>query len=509
MTLRLPRLLRRGLPALLAVCAACATREPGPATLSPPGLKPARPAAGRPKGPEYAVPQLALGDEGHVYLVWQAFEWRKSWDLLFSRSSDFGATWSLPPVSLKSKKGSGGGGVKIAAGPSGHVYVAWRNMENDKKQRELILVRSSDRGAHWEQPSTSLSLSQDMDVPHLLSEQGSGVSVAWLDGPESQRWFDVATSPDFGATFRADPIRLTAAFPTSNFGINRPRMASDGEGHLYVVWEEAKTAEDYRIYLNRSPDGGATWESQPILLNVPDPRAHGTRSPQIALGPKGRVYVVWEQYENRAVKPKDPASVISTDQMVYFNRSLDYGRTWLPQPIRVNQAGPQPVSAFQPQVSSDRGDDVYVIWLEAEGPYPRRVLFARSADSGVTWNEPQVRLDLTSPFGKSPAQPQIRSDSSGHVWALWQELVPKSNEWQVLLNRSDDHGRTWLAKAILLAAPPQRRGVYRGVSFQTDDRGHCYVAWDGGPGNDQEIYLNRSADFGATWLPREIQLGRQ
>ena len=120
-----------------------------------------------------------------------------------------------------------------------------------------------------------------------------------------------------------------------------------------------------------------------------------------------------------------------------------------------------------------------------------------------------MRLDLSSPFKGVPASPEIRSDGAGHVWVMWQELTNKSSEWRLLMNRSSDDGQAWLPQAVVLTRLPQPGWSFRGVAFGADPRGHLYVAWDGGPENDRAIYWTRSSDFGATWLSREVLVGRR
>jgi len=506
MMMRPTRPIRIALLALVAVCTACATQEPKPGAIPAELLRLPRPRV-EPTGPEYAAPQLAIDSNGDVALLWLAIEWRKRWDVLLARSKDLGTTWLQQALSLKPGKARIAGGIRIANDQKGHLYIAWREMDHDKKNRDLIFFRMGDEGVLSRR---SLSTSHDLVVPYLLADPDGGVYVAWLDGYEHHRWLRLATSPDSGFTFSTDPIRLTAANSRADWGIDHPRLASSGEGHLYVVWQEVNGPRDYRIYLQRSSDRGKTWTSEPVLLNIPDPKASGARDPWLVTAPKGRVYVAWEQAEKRFSDPRDPEAAIDTDRMIYVTRSLDYGDTWLPQPVRVNDAGPTPISVLHPQLSAGQDEDVYAIWLEADGgPDPKRLMFARSTDSGLTWSAPKVRLDLTSPFGTRPTQPMIRSDASGHVWVLWQELTSRPRGWQLLMNRSDDRGQTWLKQAVPLTRPTERGGTFRGVDFKNDQRGRLYVAWDGGAGNAQEIYFNRSTDFGATWLPSAVQIGQR
>jgi hypothetical protein len=120
-----------------------------------------------------------------------------------------------------------------------------------------------------------------------------------------------------------------------------------------------------------------------------------------------------------------------------------------------------------------------------------------------------VRLDLSSPFKGRLAHPEIRSDDFGQVWVIWQELNPGPKGWQLLMNRSEDHGKSWRNQATALTGPAQRGEGFRSVSFLDDAHGRLYVAWDGGPENAQEISVSRSTDFGATWLSRDVHVGRR
>lgn len=494
--------------ALTAACAACALQETIP--VKPP------PAVGEPsgaikeavKGPAYAAPQLALGGEGQVYLLWHAMEQGKSMDALFARSVDLGATWSEPPISIKPVNAAGAAGRQIATGRNGVVYALWREVDPKTKIPQILFARSQDHGRHWDEPPRVVSASDDVGIPTLVADQGGGVYVASLVGPKSHRALEVVSSHDFGATFPSTPSRLTAAFPTSNHGITNHRVASDGKGHLYAVWEENKGGLDHRIYLNRSLDQGKTWGPQPILVSTPEGAERLASTPQILAGPTGQVYVAWDQNEFRPYNPAQPGAQREVDRFIHVNRSLDDGQTWLPQPIRLNpsEAGQGPVQSLMAQLSAGRHGRVYAVWIEAEGADRERLLVARSTDSGMTWSAPRALSNL---FKGRLSYPEIRSDDEGHVWVLWQEIRPNRKEWRLLMNRSEDHGASWREQATALTKSAQRGGKFRSVSFVSDRHGRLYVAWDGGLWNTRELYVNRSTDFGATWLSREVPIGRR
>lgn len=146
MTVKPSRLLCLLSLVLVTACAACALQAITP--VKPP------PAVGEPSGatkevakrPAHAAPQLALGEEGQVYLLWHAVERGKSMDALFARSEDCGATWLEPPISLKPVSATGAGGRRIATGPSGNVYALWREVDPKTKNPQILFARSQDHG---------------------------------------------------------------------------------------------------------------------------------------------------------------------------------------------------------------------------------------------------------------------------------------------------------------------------------------------------------------------------
>jgi hypothetical protein len=455
----------------------------------------------------YAAPRLTIDQEGHPYLLWLAAEGQQSWDILVSHSEDFGTTFS-PPIALKPEKRTGAEGHQIATGQNGTVYVVWRERPPKTKRARLHLVRSQDYGRQWDASPRVVSVSDDVGFPQLLTDHEGGAHVVSLVGPKSHRVLDVMNSYDYGATFSSTPIRLTAAIPTSEYGITNPRVVSDGAGRLYAVWEEMKSRSDTRIYLRQSLDRGKTW-ADPVLVSTPEEGEHRAYAPQIVASSNGQVYVAWQQDEHRANAPAQPGGLMRPDRFIAVNRSLDYGQTWLPQPIRLNQVDQDPLVSATPQLSRDRGGHVYATWIEGDHSVPKRLLFARSSDAGMSWSDPKVRLDLTSLFGGRPAHPMMRSDDTGHIWIIWQEISPDQKQWQLLVNRSDDGGVTWRARATPLVSVISRRGGYRSVSFEHDAHGRLYVTWEGGREDTQALYLNRSVDSGETWLPRAVEIGRR
>lgn len=179
----------------------------------------------------------------------------------------------------------------------------------------------------------------------------------------------------------------------------QPEAVRDTSGTLHLVYYGGDPSAGDLFYV-RSSDDGATF-SAPIRVNSQPGSAiaRGTiRGGQLAVGPNGRVHVVWNGSGKALPKGlSDPSTGLDGAQFLY---------------ARLNDAG----TAFEPQrglmqrsltldgggsIAADGNGNVYAVWHGNEartgndGEGRRRVWIARSSNAGRTfdaetpaWNEP-------------------------------------------------------------------------------------------------------------------------
>ena len=171
--------------------------------------------------------------------------------IMFSRSSDGGATFSQPKT--VSTGGSSGTpinqGADIAVAPDGTIYIAYESFQRGANGGNGIsIVKSTDCGEKWDQP----------------------VSVGTTAEPQAP-----------GVAFR------TPTFAFVSVDDLNPNV-------VYVAYQNF-VGSDYDIYVQRSTDAGATWEA-PVQVNE-DPGARHQIFPTIDVS-HGALHVAWYDFRN-------------------------------------------------------------------------------------------------------------------------------------------------------------------------------------------------------------------
>jgi Neuraminidase (sialidase) len=114
-----------------------------------------------------------------------------------------------------------------------------------------------------------------------------------------------------------------------------------------------------------------------------------------------------------------------------------------------------------------------------------------SSDNGQTWSEGEP---LCACKGSGQFDPIVEVvPATGHVYALWM------NGFNVVFQKSTDHGETW-------SAPVPTWGNVswndKPVLATSDDGRHVYVSWNGPTGGDP--WVAQSHDAGATWSQTKL-----
>ena len=223
----------------------------------------------------------------------------------------------------------------------GHLYIPWKRVVNRDSSTQIVIVKSTDEGATWSLPTyvsdrfpgTSEDTTFGQSFPLARTGPDGSVHLVWNSGTEDAIRY--ARSSDGGASWTAPRIIQTykpfgvkstingqtnsrvkgvvraECYPTLTIN----NTGSLRNGWLYLTW----AADNYpNVYFSRSTDNGATWSAARIVHS-------DTTNDQfwswISLDPlNGDIAIMYSDSRD------DAANILVN---TYVSLSTDGGTTWV------------------------------------------------------------------------------------------------------------------------------------------------------------------------------------
>jgi len=405
------------------------------------------------------APRLLSGPDGEVFRFWRRWsDLRTGGGGVFLALASPQQAWKKILEILPSEPGVTALDPDVAFGLSNEVALAYQWRRHFPRTKEVRLARSDDGGKTWTQSSTPVNTSGAGFTPKLGWGQGRTLVVAWADERrEGERTWDIYArrSPDGGATWETE--QLLSRFPQqTNADIYfRPEMVSDGQDHFWVVWVGLRNWRS-SLYLSRSADGGRTW-ADPVPLSGSSVSVFGQRLVRSG----ERLLVVWQ--DTRTGKDR-----------IYAVASSDGGVTWS-SPTRVDHLpADSQASATAPAAVLGPDGEAFAVWQD--GRNGRADIFVgRSPDGGRTWGTEDARLDMDEPGTAVSRAPAIARGEDGRLAVAWED-DRAGHEGIYLRVRAAGNSPAW-GPEVVVAPPGQRKGA-GGVSLLWGRAGALYVAWE-------------------------------
>jgi hypothetical protein len=290
---------------------------------------------------------------GNVYAAWSDFHGTGCNEILFSRSTDHGATFSAP---LKISSGiCGNQGPSIVIGPKGQVDIGWQ---------------ANTGGAKANAPGTvnGAGFVSSTDFGQTFSKARIVVSYA----PFTSGQFSGNGSRECGDA----PFNCPTGFTFPRFDLAGPYLAADNaHGTVVMAFQATQPSGQGQIEYAFSADSGSTW-STPALL-APSTTGHQFFPWLVASG--GRVSAIWYDsqgdpaYAATRAPCNTAAGHTSACLNVRYAESADGGKTWGPSvqvtdtPTNLNyeQFGGRLVPFFGDYITvAAQGDTIGAVWTD-------------------------------------------------------------------------------------------------------------------------------------------------
>jgi hypothetical protein len=264
---------------------------------------------------------LADPRSGNVYAAWSDFHGSGCNEILFSRSTDHGATFS-PPLKISSGI-CGNQGPSIAIGPSGQVDIAWL---------------AGTGGSFGQAPKaiTGAAFVTSSDLGQTFSK----AQIVTTYAPFTSALFSGSGARDCGD----GPFACPTGFTFPRFDLAAPFLAADNiNGTLVMAFQATQANGQGQIEYEYSSDGGASWSSPALLA----PSSTGHQFFPYLTASSGRVSAIW--YDSRGdanyapTRPpcNDAAGLTNACLNVRYAQSSDGGKTWSSS-IQINNTPTNP-----------------------------------------------------------------------------------------------------------------------------------------------------------------------
>jgi hypothetical protein len=286
---------------------------------------------------------------GNVYAAWSDFHGRGCNEIVFSRSTDHGATFSAP---MKISSVCSNQGPNIAIGPGGQVYVSWfastgGTFGQGNVTMGAAFASSSDGGETFGKATIAVPFAP------FVSNQFSGNGA--------RQCGDLALACPTGQTF-------------PRFDLSQPTIATNG-GDIYMAFQVAVTGGQGQAQFTKSSDGGATWSTPKAI----DAQAKGHQFFPWITAASGRLSAVYydsrldPNYSAGRAPCNDAAGHGYACLAVWYSSSTDGGATWTHQELtstltnpNFEQFGGRTVPFFGDYIMvAAVGNSVEAVWTDA------------------------------------------------------------------------------------------------------------------------------------------------
>ena len=413
-------------------------------------------------------PHLVADGEGFIHAVWIDDEV----GTLFHSRVPAGEFDSFAAWSSRAKVAESALSLDLSLGPDGRLHVVYlQSVDISEHPAGLYYRQSADKGESWSSPimlhQSSYFRLLTLETANVqLARNGQGhLYVAWDDWPY-ERVF-VVRSPDSGLTWET-PVEIDRREEKDSADAPGPaniRIAATNES-VQVTWQAAHAGLPCAQYNSWSQDGGQNWQPRQQILDTPSDCPTQVQFVDssdtivlLATTATDGYLMAWDGLAWQAPEAQ-PALVGFTDSQTYRPIAYTCGQTVLIQGETL-----WVISCGVVDISQD-------IWLQQRSLTALR----EPAEATPLWQPAAVLVESQPAF----VSPVLVADEANRLHAFWNQPLSESEapfgpRTPSIYYSRWEAGR-WSSPVAMLSSP---EGNSEQPAVAVDGRGRILVVWSG------------------------------
>ncbi|MEO0146375.1 MAG: hypothetical protein ABIM19_06045 [candidate division WOR-3 bacterium] len=222
-------------------------------------------------------PSIYVQENGTIYVAYR--DWGTGYaSVKVARSTDNGANWQVHPVDAVVSNHN----LPSVWARRDTVFLAWQ--DDRFGDFDILFSLSSDGGASWSSPVRVNDVATGLQREPTLGVHENWVFVAWSDFRNSgtTEW-DIyfSRSSDFGASWETNQ-RLNDD-GTSEWQIQPSLDVRElyGPTEIFVAWVDGRSMTPWHVYITRSTDYGASWAQNVKVDDLTSEPIGGATKPSV------------------------------------------------------------------------------------------------------------------------------------------------------------------------------------------------------------------------------------
>jgi hypothetical protein len=379
--------------------------------------------------------------------------------------------------------------IAVDATNSNRIVIGWRQFDNvNSNFRQAGYAYSIDGGKTWVNRGVMIDPGNFRSDPVLASDDQGNFYYNSLGVNNNDMWTDVFRIVDGGF----DWDNGTYAYGGDKQWMFIDKTQSAGNGNIYATWNRYYSICDGSF--TRSVNNGDLYEN---CVEVDDDPYWGT----LAVGPQGELYSVGvgDSYQPGVKVVKSETAQYSDSTITWSSNTFVNLEGYLTGWTDINPQGLLGQSWIDVDISDGPGRGYVYVLASVERSTcndPGDVMFARSTDGGLTWDNP-IKINTDTDHDNYQWMAAMSVAPDGRIDVVWLDTrdAPSNHPHYSALyySYSIDHGETFSINEKLtplfnphLGYPQQQKmGDY---FHMVSDLNGAHLAWAATFNGEEDVY---------------------